>query len=958
MKFALPVLVCLFSLALSAQDPYGIPINKRSGLPSNEVYSLFQDSKGFIWMATGSGLCRYDGFEFKTYSLSLHRSLTGTVIKEDKYGRIWYITFDGWMHYVEDDTLKALPGQNKPAGSLEYALTNNSLIVPSSEGVDLFELSTLKLKKSFKLKQGFFISSVQWNNSLCIADDSMNIIDESGTHTKYPLPPENIKAGSMVAQPNGDLLILHRNKGQKKAYRFNGKEFIPAFNLPESFIHSSQFCDNRFWFFTESGIYTYTPNGNPLNGGKPLFEKEGMTCVMKDIEQNIWLGSKDNAILLINDFKQHLILKESPPIQIEIFADTLFYSLRGGQIFQMRLNRNDQPVALNESPGQSLYMLTYDTLNNYLIGTSPQGYVIRQGNKIVNAKNSALKAIAPLNENFAVIATSGLNGLMKLTDKPDPIWDPMISRNRTLPVAQYEMINLTGNMRGRDVAVMPNTQQAWIATNQGLFSVKPSGIHEITNNGEPIICRKLAAWENTLYGLSINGDLICIRNTTQFNVLSGRFQIPHQIEQMHNFGNNLALVHNGAILILNMNAPNHDIITIKTPATDIYDIDYYNGKIYVATTNGLLLLNYTVNNVTDYTPMFNINSVLVNNVKTELKSLLLLNNNQNQIEVNYSVLAFGVSRFERLYYRLNNQPWVLCENGSRSLKLAALAPGNYTLSFRFGEKEITPVSVLRFKISQPWWKTPVAIMIWILIIAALIYLVYRRLLYLQDRKNKEITERLELERNFDRSVLTAIRSQMNPHFFFNALNTIQSYIFENDRQNAGNYLSKFSKLTRMILEMSACEQITLAQETDALQLYLELERARFDTDFEFEMHYESNVEREMIRIPPMILQPYVENAVKHGLLHKKGEKKLTIRFRREQQLLITEIDDNGIGRKRSIELNRIKSEHHASFATEANQKRLELLNKGRSNKLAVEYTDKTDENGQASGTTVCITIPF
>jgi LytS/YehU family sensor histidine kinase len=124
------------------------------------------------------------------------------------------------------------------------------------------------------------------------------------------------------------------------------------------------------------------------------------------------------------------------------------------------------------------------------------------------------------------------------------------------------------------------------------------------------------------------------------------------------------------------------------------------------------------------------------------------------------------------------------------------------------------------------------------------------------------------------------------------------------------------------------------------------------------MHYESNVEREMIRIPPMILQPYVENAVKHGLLHKKGEKKLIIRFRREQQLLITEIDDNGIGRKRSMELNRIKNEHHASFATEANQKRLELLNKGRSNKLAVEYTDKTDENGQASGTTVCITIPF
>lgn len=958
MKFVLLLIGCLFSFALSAQDPYGMPINKRSGLPSNEVYSLFQDSKGFIWIATGNGLCRYDGFEFKTYTLALHRSLTGTVVKEDKFGRIWYITFDGWMHYVEGDTLKALKGQNQPAGSLEYALTDKCLLVPSASGVDLFDLSTLKIKKRFILKKFYYISSVQWNNALCIADDSLNIIDDSGTHKKYPLPPENMKAGSMVAQPNGDLLILHRNKGLKKALRFNGKGFIPAFNLPDGFIHSSQFCDNKFWFFTENGIFTYTPNGNPLHGGKPLFEKEGMTCVMKDIEQNIWLGSKDNAILLINDFKQHLILKDTPPLQIEIVADSLLYSLRGGQIFKMHLNSNEAPVAINESPGYSLYMMTYDTLNKYLVGTSPQGYFIRHGNRVLNSKNSALKAFTPINENYAVVATSGLNGLMKLSNNPDPIWDPLVQRFEKLPVAKYELINLTGNMRGRDVAATPNSNEAWIATNQGLYLVKPSGVKEITNNAEQIICRKLAVWGSTLYGLSINGDLICIRNSTQFNVLSGRFQIPHQIEQMYNFENNLALVVNGAILILNMNTPNHNIITIKSPATDIYDIDYYNGKLYVATSNGLLLLNYTVNNSKEYTPMFNINSVLVNNVKTDLNSLLLLNNYQNQIEVNYSVLAFGLARFERLYYRLNDQPWRVCENGSRSLKLAALAPGNYTLSFRFGEKETTPIGVMRFNISQPWWKTPAAILIWILIIASLIYLVYRRLLHIQNIKNKAITERLELERNFDRSVLTAIRSQMNPHFFFNALNTIQSYIFENDKLNAGNYLSKFSKLTRMILEMSACEQITLAQETDALQLYLELERARFDTDFVFDMQYESNVEREMIRIPPMILQPYVENAVKHGLLHKKGEKKLTIRFRREQQLLITEIDDNGIGRKRSMELNRIKSEHHASFATEANQKRLELLNKGRSNKLAVEYTDKTDANGQSLGTTVCITIPF
>jgi LytS/YehU family sensor histidine kinase len=139
-------------------------------------------------------------------------------------------------------------------------------------------------------------------------------------------------------------------------------------------------------------------------------------------------------------------------------------------------------------------------------------------------------------------------------------------------------------------------------------------------------------------------------------------------------------------------------------------------------------------------------------------------------------------------------------------------------------------------------------------------------------KSKLMEEKFELEKELNRSVLTSIKSQLNPHFFYNALNTIQSFVYMDDRKNASNYLGRFSKLTRTILEMSEKETISLKEEIEALTLYLELEKMRFEDSFSFEMNYQG-VDAELENIPPMLIQPYVENAVKHGLLHKKGNKR-------------------------------------------------------------------------------------
>jgi tetratricopeptide (TPR) repeat protein len=222
----------------------------------------------------------------------------------------------------------------------------------------------------------------------------------------------------------------------------------------------------------------------------------------------------------------------------------------------------------------------------------------------------------------------------------------------------------------------------------------------------------------------------------------------------------------------------------------------------------------------------------------------------------------------------------------------------------------------------------------------------------------ETEKTLLAEKKASQSELKAFKSQMNPHFFYNALNTIQSYILSNDKKLAINYLSKFSSLTRSILEMTERETIPISDEIKTLELYLDIEKARFNEDFEFEIKTENIDDIELTKIPSMFLQPYVENAIKHGLLHKEGLKKLNIDFKIKNNALFISIDDNGIGREKSGALNAIKNKNHQSFATDAMEKRIDILNKTREKPIKLYYIDKKNNLQIGTGTIVNIEIPL
>ncbi len=264
-------------------------------------------------------------------------------------------------------------------------------------------------------------------------------------------------------------------------------------------------------------------------------------------------------------------------------------------------------------------------------------------------------------------------------------------------------------------------------------------------------------------------------------------------------------------------------------------------------------------------------------------------------------------------------------------------------------------------------KTQRNIFIGSVLIATLLFLVL--LFYFRQLKTKKKSEliaielketqkRLAIEKQYKDSELKALKAQMNPHFIFNALNSIQDYIVLNQKNLASDYLGKFADLIRNYLHFSDTGFISVPDEIHNLDLYLELEKLRFEDKLLYSFYVDENVNSEMIKIPTMLIQPYVENALKHGLLHKKNDRKLSISIAKVSDKIIEcTIKDNGIGREKSKEINSKRKLNHKSFALKATTERLELLNFGKEKKIGVEIIDLIDKN-KVRGTKVILKIPI
>ena len=359
-----------------------------------------------------------------------------------------------------------------------------------------------------------------------------------------------------------------------------------------------------------------------------------------------------------------------------------------------------------------------------------------------------------------------------------------------------------------------------------------------------------------------------------------------------------------------------------------------------------------------------------NTINISTNALSDLTYKQNRIYFRFGLLEFAEPEKVQYYYWLEGLDKNWTDLGGHSeVTFNSLQPGNYTLHVRATDvygNQVKEQLTIPFSIRPPFWKTWWFISLLIIFILVLIY----SFIKWRENNSKAIdAEKLKVQQakvemysmneQLSKAKLEALRSQMNPHFIFNSLNAIQECILTNKVDAAYEYLSKFSKLQRMVLNNSEKELIPLSAEMEMLQLYLSLESLRFSKSFAYEINLAGITDADEIMIPSMITQPFVENAIWHGLRTKDGDKTLCISYEEKDGQVMTTVDDNGVGRERSaiIREQKLGSGQFDSKGTMLLQQRLYVLSQQFKAKIQFESIDKKDSSGAPSGTKIIISFP-
>ncbi|HVF97098.1 MAG TPA: histidine kinase, partial [Flavisolibacter sp.] len=304
-------------------------------------------------------------------------------------------------------------------------------------------------------------------------------------------------------------------------------------------------------------------------------------------------------------------------------------------------------------------------------------------------------------------------------------------------------------------------------------------------------------------------------------------------------------------------------------------------------------------------------------------------------------------------YRLlpGDTTWV--QISERSLRFSSLNPASYTLELKAANNNGQWSKAVRwsFQIKPPFWNTW-----WFYFLAATAVLLVFYALF--RRRIKAVKYKAALHQQVTELESRALRAQMNPHFIFNSLNAIQELIVTRNVEAAYDYLSRFSKLLRLVLNNSEKPLIPLADEAAMLHLYLELESLRFRQSFSYRITVDDAIDTETVLVPPLLLQPFIENAVWHGLMLKEGKKELAVRIEASSSMILCTVEDNGIGRKRAAEIKaqKLGAGHFESKGLALSRQRIQLLeNRGKRGDVKIEdlYSD-----GIAPGTRVSIYLPL
>lgn len=963
--FILLISSCFFLPESSqSQEPLTRKISFLEGLTSDVVYDLFVDKSGLLYLGTDKGLVSYNGVHFEQIKIIQGLGNSISSIQQDQSGRIWCKNFANQLFVLENNQL--LLDQNvakllksSDGNLVDFAVADNSLYILMQDKIYVY--SDGKIALIYENEQ----RDLNVFNAIIYSKDNKALYV---TSTEFIYTFENAVLIEKKATDLGQKVIAVFNG--KLAYSFKsltdnyifGRDSIKLTNLDlkKTFFNRLSSTKDNLWLCTNRGIYEFDSKNKKFKKG--FLHEIRITDIVEDLEGNHWISSLDEGLFLLPNRK--------------IFELKIEFSSKRRKVTYTRISRG--------------------TNGNYFVGTN-DGRILEctpQGKKVLEYHTSWDNNIEFISFVDDTMMTN--YGFFKIGDpKPiyganyfgkglehddkgnllvaNPAFGALISKDLKLvpefknPRNKFKLIKYGYNRvptlvlrdkRTRSILYHRADQKYYYGFIDGLFVYDSRGneVEIKTQNQEPIIAMEmLENADGSIWVASSQSGLYLIKNQ----------KIIKQISRKNGLsGDNCIRIEKDSSGIWIVTETGFDYYNFKTKRVQnaelnlcikgitINDIAVYKSIIALATNQGIYYFDKNVLNELTM-PRFTFTEFLVNNKKVHPKKNLVLKYDENNINIKFNTIHYRSLGNYNYRYRLMglDEKWYSQSSNSKNINFLALTPGKYKfqINIKIGEK-YTPIQEISFEIAKPFWLQFWFLTITILGLIALLYFVYRWAV-VKTRKSEELKEQLAL------SQLTALRSQMNPHFIFNVLNAVQGLIYSNQKSKASDYLGKFSDLMRSILDTSDKNEVTIEKEFETIDLYVSLEKARFEDNLEYEISVPEGVDLAEHKIPSMIIQPFVENAIKHGLMHKIGFKKLEIKLELLEDVWCFTVDDNGIGRKASEIINQ-KIKKHISFATKAIDNRVKLINKTSDITIDIEVIDKKSNYDDSLGTRIKIYIPL
>jgi ligand-binding sensor domain-containing protein len=957
------------------------------GLPFIGVNTIYQDSKGNLWVGGYGGLSKFNGKSFSNYSpkngLANHRVFS---ITEDTAGHIWVGTLTGLSKLSNNKFETFSEKDGLPDDQVNCLLTDSRsrIWIGTNRGICIYQDNKFEVPLHLLDSVNSTITAILEDKKHEIwigTDKGVVIADQAGKrlHVINQAGGLNDNHVNCIFQDASSNYWIGTDKGITRFDENRKSSSTTAVLNGLNVLSICQDLQGNIWISTEVGLWKYDGREfkNISISHDPNANKT--SCLFLDYEKNLWIGTYSGLFRYRS-------------------ADFVTYGQNDGlnTPFVSQVSKDRNGNLLIATSGGGLNILHQKHFYNF---TQVDGLPSNTITSAIEAKDGTIwigsdkgictcPPIRDPSKKPVFSKTFGLNSPLKsdsvnivFQDSKGVIWLGMNNGVTRFSNGIYTWMPISGGRAGFSVYYFMEDRKGdlWIGTYLGgLFRYDGKTFSpmnkELGMKSESYLAM-LQDKEGVYYFGSFEGvymydpanRYVKGSKLVQFSEADGMSSDLVYLMQFDEDEESIWIGTNQALNKLDLGAYKHSGKKMIVPygkeegfngvecnGSAVYTEP--DGSIWFGTVNGLISYNPK-----EYKPNKALAKTNITRIRLFYSDTSLAQNSEmaaSENNLSFEYIGICLTNPKKVRYRVKldgfDKTWSPVTS-SNVATYSNLPPGNYSFQVMSCNNEnIWAVSGSKFSFTvlapfwKRWWFS--ALLAMFLTGVAVVFFRYR---ISQVREKENVKVRMATNE------LKALRSQMNPHFIFNSLNSIQHFIMNNDEVSASKYLNTFAKLIRTILNNSERATASIREEIDSLRLYLELESLRFENKFDYEIVVGEGLDIDYHEVPTMLIQPFAENAIIHGLLPKKGSGRLEIKIELLNSFILCSIIDNGIGRKKAMEMK----EHsirkmHKSFGLKITQDRLELLNYLHKSSLNVNIVDLKDDVGNATGTKVEIYIPL